>query len=324
MASGYTTNYDLCQWQSEDAFLREEFNGDNAKIDAALGGLRRGLDAASYNAYQLLLQAYYEGKREINQKALLFDGFWDDSMIAQCSDGLYLSEQALRLFSAVQPNIEELASSNGSLLLSGTLSSRVFTLEGAGKLETIDIRAYYTIETDSSDIKDVTLTVFLNEAQVYQTMFTANGGKTVYTITPETPIPMAAGDTVQVKLSASSNSWLRFRRSSTDESCFAVDLDFVSGSTGEGSFSSQPFPYEGTYGGASVYLRHVGEAVPTLNGTALTPVESRSITGPEGTSCTESRWSAPAGSGPITFQATLSIESGAEEACLYDYGILLE
>ena len=37
MATNYTTNYGLCQWEPEDNFLREEFNQDNAKIDAALG-----------------------------------------------------------------------------------------------------------------------------------------------------------------------------------------------------------------------------------------------------------------------------------------------
>ena len=36
MASGYTANYGLCQWQPEDKFLREEFNQNNEKIDAAL------------------------------------------------------------------------------------------------------------------------------------------------------------------------------------------------------------------------------------------------------------------------------------------------
>ena len=165
--------------------------------------------------------------------------------------------------------------------------------------------------------------VFVNESQAVQTSFVANGGNTFYSIELEVPISVAVGDHVQVKLSGSSSNWLRFRRSRTDESCFAVDLDFASGSTEEGSFTSQPFPYEGAYSGAEVYLRHVGKAVPSLNNEALTLVEEKTVTGPEGTSCTESRWSAPAGSGPVTFQATLSIESGTEEACLYDYGILL-
>ena len=36
MATNYTTNYDLCQWEPTDAVQRVEFNQDNAKIDAAL------------------------------------------------------------------------------------------------------------------------------------------------------------------------------------------------------------------------------------------------------------------------------------------------
>jgi len=36
MASNYTSNYGLCQWQASDKVLRTEFNADNARIDAAL------------------------------------------------------------------------------------------------------------------------------------------------------------------------------------------------------------------------------------------------------------------------------------------------
>ena len=36
MASSYTSNYNLCQWEASDKVLRTEFNADNAKIDAAL------------------------------------------------------------------------------------------------------------------------------------------------------------------------------------------------------------------------------------------------------------------------------------------------
>ena len=36
MASGQTTNFGLNQWAAEDRVLREEFNADNRKIDAAL------------------------------------------------------------------------------------------------------------------------------------------------------------------------------------------------------------------------------------------------------------------------------------------------
>jgi len=36
MASNQTANFGLNQWSAEDKVLREEFNADNAKVDAAL------------------------------------------------------------------------------------------------------------------------------------------------------------------------------------------------------------------------------------------------------------------------------------------------
>ena len=36
MASNYTTNYQLNQWEAGDQVLRTEFNQDNQKIDTAL------------------------------------------------------------------------------------------------------------------------------------------------------------------------------------------------------------------------------------------------------------------------------------------------
>ena len=40
MASNYTENYGLCQWEATDQVLREEFNQDNAKVDEALSQLQ--------------------------------------------------------------------------------------------------------------------------------------------------------------------------------------------------------------------------------------------------------------------------------------------
>ena len=39
MASNQTSNYGLNQWEAEDRVIREEFNADNTKVDAALAGL---------------------------------------------------------------------------------------------------------------------------------------------------------------------------------------------------------------------------------------------------------------------------------------------
>ena len=40
MASNYTEHYGLCQWEETDQVMREEFNENNAKIDAALSAMR--------------------------------------------------------------------------------------------------------------------------------------------------------------------------------------------------------------------------------------------------------------------------------------------
>ena len=39
MASNYTENYGLCQWEATDGVLRTDFNEDNTTIDTALKGL---------------------------------------------------------------------------------------------------------------------------------------------------------------------------------------------------------------------------------------------------------------------------------------------
>ena len=44
MASNYTSNYGLCQWEANDKVLRSEFNGDNAKIDAAISAVDSRVD----------------------------------------------------------------------------------------------------------------------------------------------------------------------------------------------------------------------------------------------------------------------------------------
>jgi len=42
MPSNYTSNYKLNQWEADDRVLREDFNADNAKLDAALKALAAG------------------------------------------------------------------------------------------------------------------------------------------------------------------------------------------------------------------------------------------------------------------------------------------
>lgn len=44
MASNFTANYGLSQWEAEDAVRRVDFNEDNAKIDAAIKAVDRRVD----------------------------------------------------------------------------------------------------------------------------------------------------------------------------------------------------------------------------------------------------------------------------------------
>ena len=63
MATNYTTNYQLNQWEPTDAVQRVEFNADNAKVDAALKSLSdQVVQKANQSALNTLISA-------VNQKA---------------------------------------------------------------------------------------------------------------------------------------------------------------------------------------------------------------------------------------------------------------
>ena len=49
--ANYTEHYQLHQWESEDSFLRTDFNGDLSAIDAALLGLERDKCRAAIGRY---------------------------------------------------------------------------------------------------------------------------------------------------------------------------------------------------------------------------------------------------------------------------------
>ena len=50
MSTNYTQNYSLCQWEAEDKVQRVDFNGDNAKIDAALTAQQTAIERAQSTA----------------------------------------------------------------------------------------------------------------------------------------------------------------------------------------------------------------------------------------------------------------------------------
>ena len=82
MATNYTTNYDLCQWESTDQVLRTDFNADNAKVDAALTALEAAKDRleqaainANYYVGRLALRDVLDNSVPIPQRAMLVETF---------------------------------------------------------------------------------------------------------------------------------------------------------------------------------------------------------------------------------------------------------
>ena len=58
MANGQTSNYGLNQWAAEDRVLREEFNQDNARLDAALTALTQPV-------FKAAILAEYDGTEDV-------------------------------------------------------------------------------------------------------------------------------------------------------------------------------------------------------------------------------------------------------------------
>lgn len=69
MASNHTPNYNLSQWERSDKVIMEDFNADNAKIDAALGSLGSALEGkVSVSALNSLSQTVSGLKSSLNSK----------------------------------------------------------------------------------------------------------------------------------------------------------------------------------------------------------------------------------------------------------------
>ena len=61
MASNYTENYGLCQWEATDQVLRTDFNEDNAKVDAALKEQAETLSNLSATRNAIIYSSFYRG-----------------------------------------------------------------------------------------------------------------------------------------------------------------------------------------------------------------------------------------------------------------------
>lgn len=71
MASNYTEQYKLCQWEATDQVLRTDFNEDNAKIEAELARLagetaRLDTEKANDSSFSTMVDILAETNRTLN------------------------------------------------------------------------------------------------------------------------------------------------------------------------------------------------------------------------------------------------------------------
>ena len=326
MAGGYTANYGLCQWQGEDKFLQEEFNQDNEKIDAALDRTETkadralsGLEAADYNIYNLLLQNYYDGKYTGYKKALLYDGFLDESRVASKSTAVQIKDRAARLSKSGQGDITTARTSGFCFLGDDPCSTGTKTATGGGVLTGITFSFYPSDNYGCSTQLTVT---YNGEAVASQTVTFAAGESGSKTVTLETPVALIRGDTFSIKLDCnnSSRSVSIYLNSS---GYMAGTILITSRGAASGTLTATEAELEGTGDKAPVFVKYAGgEVVPKLNSQALTRTGRRTTVETGGQSCNEDTYEGTWSGGNLT--ASFALNCGNSSECIfYDYGIVV-
>ena len=331
MASGYTSNYSLCQWQGEDKFQREEFNQDNEKIDSALGQAEAkadralsGLEAADYNIYNLLLQNEYEGKYTGYKKALLYDGFLDGSMTASMSSGVVRSQNKLTLDRTGQGDIP-LGYSGQSTSYVGGGSTATCTAGGSGRITGFRLKTIH--EQGLTATGSATWKLYKNGEQAAQgtsqLRFGATAEEQVISISS---VAVSKGDTFYFYIQTSAGVHELY---TTSNGLLGGTFLITSTGTTGGTVTtpSLALPERTTlrawvrYSGGTVGLSVQGAAglVPMVQ------TGTRTTTEPEGASCTEAEFlleqSVPQDE-YLSFQLIMDV-GNASVMYVYDYGILL-
>ena len=327
MASGYTEHYGLCQWQGADAFLREEFNQDNEKIDAALkaadGKADRalsGLEAADYNIYNLLLQNEYEGKYTGYKKALLYDGFLDESGIASRDNTVCLSSRTVMLDETGQKNVSTgYTQKYVSGINTGETLSVSWTATGRGRLETVTLYGNGSAGTPALD--GVTIQVSFWQGEEQLAVNSASLSESDREVTVALPCQVVPGQTYRLQVTPTYHTfhWYQISDSNTAK---AYTLTFTPQPGTEGRVTSIPYPLG--LSGETAYrliLRHSGGTVtPAVNGDTPLLTETRETVNLQRQSCTESVWEGRCTADTVTVVLDLARE--ADGSCkVYDYGI---
>ena len=337
MAGGYTANYGLCQWQPTDKFLREEFNGDNAKIDAALKAAEEraeekaqaaetkadralsGLEAADYNIYNLLLQSEYEGKYTGYKKALLYDGFLDESRVASKSTAVQIKDRAARLSKSGQGDITTARTSGFCFLGDDPCSTGTKTATGGGVLTGITFSFYPSDNYGCSTQLTVT---YNGEAVASQTVTFAAGESGTRSVSLTKPVDLLPGDTFSLELEYNNSSYSIYVYLTSDRE-IAGTIQITSLGASSGTLTAKAAEPVGTGDKALVFVKYTGgEVVPKLNSQTLTRTGRRTTVETGGQSCTEDTYEGTWSGGSLTASFTLNCGNYIE-CVFFDYGIVV-
>ena len=344
MASSYTANYGLCQWAPENAFLREEFNKDNAKIDAALKAAEEraeekasaaedkadralsGLEDQSYNVYNLILQNDYEGKYTGYKKALLYDGFLDD-MDRELSTSVLLCGGSLVLGQVGQGNVNYPYGSQ-STRTSGVTESK--TAEGNGYVTGFTFQVYTDVSMSGTEYMPYRLS--RNGEDVLTGQYALSGLSRDQTkefkITFPKAVGLRKGDVFTFTLEApSTHFWI----TGGDRSGSLAGTLYVTPVSGSSGTVSQTQPSLPACDGLRAWVRHQGGSVSLTVQRESDEPQSLTLGGQKsaaeplnGKVCMESSFRLDRGLAEGQFRITLAVTLGGseQEMDVFDYGIL--
>ena len=334
MASGYTEHYGLCQWQGSDKFLREEFNQDNEKIDVVLGRTEgkadralSGLEDQSYNVYNLILQNYYDGKYTGYKKALIYDGFLDESGVQSTSEG-FLWSQGQYTLSTQGENDRDVGFSTSR----GTteMSSDTYTAQGNGSWTGFTCKVYNSSSATLNDKINYTLTV--NGVTVLtgssgNVSLGSRAGKE-YTITFSKAVTLSKGDRYQIDLEGGNVNFIFYYNDGGYMLGGVFHIQPLTASAGTLTTVSRSLP---ACGGLLAWIRHTTGAAVSLSlvGTtgeaqSFSLKESRTTQNLQAVSCTESTFRLDMARAEDGCVLTLEMDLGAlSVGRVYDYGMAL-
>lgn len=332
--SAYTPNYGLHQWVPEDKFLRTDFNEDFSKIDTELKAAADkaaralgGLEAADYNIYNLILQNDYDGKYTGYKKALLYDGFSNESGIDSRDGTLVLGGMRLCLDSTGQASLTTAYGGNFSYT---NTTSEIKSVSRCGRLTGYAYRVNVQKTGTGTSSFNLSYELRINGVTILddlEKVQAANNQTSDLTLEFPEPIEVTPGDKLQITLEGSGSAYLFCQNTSSNALAGIFVIEPVSGSTGTVVTVSRELPGAS---GALAWVRHGGGSVSLAleDGTGglhpLTVVEQRSATELNGKSCTETTYRLDETLASGTWKLRLTLDRGETDiAYLYDYGMVL-